>query len=242
MYFQRSVRHAVERARVVVTQTEAVRREVIEYFTLAPEKVSVGGDGLSGEFTALADATPTTAPQVPVLFFVGQLSKKKNIAWLVRTLRRGIAGGAIPEVRLVLAGGEGFGIEEIRSEIVDSGNLVEWLDRPSLSQIVSQYRSCSAVVLPSLREGFGRPLLEAFYCDKPVIASRIPTSVEIAGESGHFFSLDDTEEFYSSVRNALRDTRRSQRVAIASEILQKYSWRNLSGIYLNIYRTAGCQN
>jgi glycosyltransferase involved in cell wall biosynthesis len=97
-------------------------------------------------------------------------------------------------------------------------------------------------VLPSLREGFGRPLLEAMYCDKPIIASRIPTSVEIAGSCGHFFGLGDADEFYQCVRDALGDTRRAERAAAAREALARYSWKNLSAVYSNIYRMAVCRS
>ena len=98
------------------------------------------------------------------------------------------------------------------------------------------YCSSTAVVLPSLREGFGRPILEAMYCDKPIIASRIPTSLELAGEGAEFFSLGDRSEFYEAVRAAVDDRNAFTRKTAASRQLERYSWRTLAQRYLTIYR------
>ena len=241
LYFTKAVQLASQRAHIIVTQSEAVRSEVLEYFGLAPESVCVGGDGISAEFMRLAGMCRKADPDVPTLLYVGQLSRKKNISWAVKTLREGIASGALPPLRLELAGGAGFGSHEILEQIALSSSFVRWHDRPSLEAIVSLYAACSAVVLPSLREGFGRPILEAMYCNKPIVASRIPTSEELAGSTAHFFAINDADEFYDAVKDALNDTKNQVRTRLSPAVLEKYSWRSLADVYSAIYHRAACQ-
>jgi glycosyltransferase involved in cell wall biosynthesis len=237
-YFKKSIQLAVNRAHLIISQSEAVRSEILDYYQLSPESVCVGGDGLSQEFIELANKTPKVNQDMPVLLYVGQLSKKKNIAWLINTVQKGVTSGALPPLRLVLAGGKGYGFREIEPELLQSKELVCWHDSPTLEMIVSLYCNCSAVILPSLREGFGRPLLEAMYCDKPIIASHIPTSREIAGNGASYFAIGDEDEFFDAVHEALLDRKSISRRKIASEMLRKYSWEHLAQVYLEIYKKA----
>ena len=235
-YFNSIIEKSICRADVIIAPSDSVRSELLETFASAAGKIRVGGQGLSVDFIGLAEQVPKIEPDPPVLLYVGQLSKKKNIAWLIRTFRKGVRSGALPGARLILAGGRGYGFSEIERAMKEAGESVFWYPSPTLSQIVTQYRSCTAVILPSLREGFGRPLLEAMQCDKPIIASRIPTSVELAGEGAHYFAIDDPSEFYHAVVEAIEDKDPDRRRKMASERLLQYSWNNLARVYGDIYK------
>ncbi len=237
-YFNTVIKKTVTRSHLLITQTEAVRNELLARFPFDVDDIFIGGDAVSPQFIQRVDVTPSTIPKVPVLLFVGQINKKKNIAWTFEALRDGVKSGEIPALKLVLAGSRGFGFNEVQEQIRSAGTFVKWYESPSLEVLVSLYRSCSAVIVPSLREGFGRPLLEAMCCEKPIIASRIPSSLEVAGEVAHFFPLGDKAGLYDSVRQALSDGLSLERTSAARRCLQSYSWHNLSIRYLNIYREA----
>ncbi|MBI4534962.1 MAG: glycosyltransferase, partial [Ignavibacteriae bacterium] len=100
------------------------------------------------------------------------------------------------------------------------------------------YRNAEIIILPSVCEGFGLPILEAMYCGKPVVASRIPTSLEVAGRAACFFSLDDSEEFFQAVRDALELVGSRSYKLVASRQLKLYSWEKLVLKYEEIYRMA----
>jgi glycosyltransferase involved in cell wall biosynthesis len=226
----------VERSDRIVTVSNAVRREILEHWQLDESRVQTAGEGVSAEFADLAQATEKTMPPEPVILFVGTISAKKNSAWLVRTVAKGVRLGAIPKLKLLLAGSRGYGFHGVESELRMAQDIVRWKPGLSTKEIVKLYCSCSAVVLPSLREGFGLPLLEAMCCDKPIIASRIPTSVEVANGVANFFSLDDEEEFYESVRAALADRNAERRRLLSTQQLDKYSWENCARLYVDIYK------
>ena len=229
---------AIERAHMIITPSEAVREEVLQEYALPPDTVRVGGQGLSEEFMSRAGKETHDRPEISTVLYVGQISKKKNVAWLVRTFVKGVLRGALPRLRLVLAGGAGFGSREVFTQIPAARGIVSWYNRPSLSEIANLYSQSAFVVLPSLREGFGRPLLEALYCGKPAVASRIPSSLELLGEYGYYFTLNDEDEFYWAINNALEDPKGRERKSFAARQLEKYSWKNLARKYLDLYRGA----
>jgi alpha-1,3-rhamnosyl/mannosyltransferase len=236
VYFRYILHHALQRADLIVTDTESVRNEILERFGLPEINVRYLGVGLSTEFMAAADVTATNATDTPSILFVGQLNKKKNVEWLVEMLAEGRKKDAIPPLRLVLAGSPGFGFEDIERSMRSASPLdVVWVKRPSLAKLAELYRSASAVIVPSLREGFGIPLLEAMYCGCPIIASDIPTNREVAGQAAHFFRLGKEGDLYEAVRSAIRDDGQSERLKSAKERLVQYEWNSIARRCLSFY-------
>jgi len=238
LYFRKVIRATLARADIIEVHTQTVRDELLNHYPLDPERIRIGGDGLSSEFTGIADATEKSGPEVPTLLYVGAINSKKNSPWLVQTVIHGVRSGALPKLRLILAGRNGPGFQEVREGLRESPDIVEWRVTPSLEDLIRLYCSCSCVVLPSLREGFGRPLLEGMYCGKAVIASRIPSSVEVAGKAAFFFDLENREEFYKAVHAAIAGEDAAVRHATATTQLGRYSWERLAGVYASIYRAA----
>jgi glycosyltransferase involved in cell wall biosynthesis len=238
LYFRRTAKKTLERANIVVVISEAVRKDVGEYFDGRVDNVRVAGIGLSDAFMALADAIQRSYPQTPTLLYVGKVDKKKNSAWLVRTFANGLRNGALPRMKLIIAGSPGFGFAEVKSALRDAGDSVQWISSPSLEELVRLYSMCSAFVFPSVREGFGIPLLEAMYVGKPIVASRIPASVEIAGGAAYFFDLGSEEGFFECVRRSVFDDINTDQAREVKKVLERYSWSNLSKRYLDIYEEA----
>jgi glycosyltransferase involved in cell wall biosynthesis len=119
-----------------------------------------------------------------------------------------------------------------------AGPSVTWRPACPLEELVKLMCSSTMVVLPSLREGFGRPLLEAMYCGKPVVASRIPSSCEVAGEAGRYFSLGSEEEFYAAVNDVLARENEESRRMLGVARVDHYAWDRLSKVYRDIYLDA----
>ncbi len=82
---------------------------------------------------------------------------------------------------------------------------VEALGNVSLDELVSLYRRASALVFPSLYEGFGLPPLEAMACGCPVACSDAASLPEVCGDAARYFSPDDAEEMAAAVAEVLDD-------------------------------------
>ena len=238
-YYRWAVEKALATADIVLTDTEAVRGEIIDRFPFASGKIRACGIGLSPAFATEADrvpAQPRSGP--PLLLFVGTLTKKKNVSWLTRTVARGVREGALPKLQLVLAGHPGHGHEEIEAAVARAGDVASIVHRPDLGVLASLYRAASALVLPSHTEGFGIPLIEAAYCGVPIVASKIPTSLEVAAGCGEFFSLGNDDEFFHAVRAVLDHGSSPAFQDGLRACVRRYSWEHLVPSYMSAYREA----
>jgi glycosyltransferase involved in cell wall biosynthesis len=237
LYYHNSVQRAIERANVVMTDTHSVREKIIEHYRLPGERVASMGIGLHSDFKEAVDAIQNVdKPEFKTLLFVGRLEKKKNLVWLIRTVSEGIRSGRLRDLRLILAGNKGFGFEEIEAALKEAGSLARWVASPSIHHLATLYRRASVIVLPSFCEGFGLPLLEAMYCGKPIVASKIPTSIEVTGGAACFFSLGCKEEFYDAVDTTLADSDMPGRLESCSKQLKKYAWEHLVEGYVEVYQ------
>ncbi|MBT4055631.1 glycosyltransferase family 4 protein, partial [Candidatus Peregrinibacteria bacterium] len=108
---------------------------------------------------------------------------KKNLAKLVEAFATFVKDH--PEWRLVLAGKRGVGFEEILDKvrelkISEKVLMPGYVDEQEKAYL---YKNCSVFAFPSLYEGFGFPILEAFTYKKPVLTSHVSSMPEVAGDA-----------------------------------------------------------
>jgi len=156
----------------VITPSEAVRREAIARFHLAPERVTAIPLAASPHFR------PTPRESDPYLLFVGTLEPRKGIATLLEAWR---AGGRKIPLRLVGRTREDF------PPLSPEPNLHLLGEVPD-SSLPALYTNATAVVYPSEYEGFGLPVLEAMQCAANVITSCDPALLELTGDTAQHFS------------------------------------------------------
>ena len=158
-------------ATLVLTPSEAIRREAIERFRLVPDRV------VSVAHAASALFRPRRAPDpaAPYFLFVGTLEPRKNVGLLLNAWREVRKRHAVD---LVLAGRRREDFPEIESE--PGLHVLGTVPNDRLPEL---YSGCVACVYPSLYEGFGLPVLEAMQCGAAVITSRDPAILETGGDA-----------------------------------------------------------
>ncbi len=218
-YKRRLYPWALKRARAVVSVSAFARDEVVRHFGADPARIRVihSGPGLAEADGAVAAA----AERGPYLLYVGNLAANKNLPFLVRAFGASSAPG-----RLVLAGRPGEGYDALEAELARSPRRgdVDLRTGVSDAEIEGLYRGASALVLPSLYEGFGFTPLEAMTRGCPVVASDIPAVREVSGDGALLVPLE--EQAWSAaldrvagderLRNDLRERGRST--------VGRYSW------------------
>ena len=237
LQYRQLVPRALDRGAQVVSPTAAVAAAVRALYHLPANRVHVTPLGVDEEwFHAKAPHAHWLDRQfLPAryLLFVGSIDPRKNLTRLLEAHAEArLQDPDVPD--LVLAGPAG------RTEIDPTSGVhtTGWLDQASLMSIVA---GSHGLVLPSLDEGFGLPVLEALACGRPVVVSEIPALTEVADHSS--ITCDPLD--ITSMSNALialthapdGAAERASRRAWA----QAFTWERTAELTVEAYRQAIAQ-
>ncbi len=171
--FREQAREAAERADAIIAVSEFTRGQVIGLLGVDPARVHVVHHGVH-------PAPATSAARERVILSVGAIQKRKNVARLVEAFE-----AVDRSWRLVLAGSNGFGAEEIAGRVAQSParNRIVLTGYVSPEDLAAWYARASVFAFPSLDEGFGMPVLEAMAAGIPVVTARSSAMPEVAGDA-----------------------------------------------------------
>jgi glycosyltransferase involved in cell wall biosynthesis len=213
-------------ATMVLTDSEAVRREAMEWFRIPPQRV------VAVPLAASAQFRPVDAPPCrPYFLYAGTLEPRKNLALLLETWREVRRQHAVD---LVLAGRRRADFPELTPE-----PGLELLGEVADEKLPALYSGALACVYPSLYEGFGLPVLEAMQCGAAVIASRDPAITEVCGGAALQLDSRDHRSWLEALSAAasnpgLLQEWRSRALARARE----FSWARTARLTREVYREA----
>ena len=215
----------LERAARVIAISQATKQDLIDYAGVAAERIDVARPGnslapppMSGEHSRDSQA----ARGRPYLLFVGQRPSYKNFA----NCLRGVADLLLArDLALRCIGGGSFNEEELA--LISSLSVADRVTQETLTDeaLAQAYRDALLFVFPSLGEGFGIPLLEAFSCGCPVAASDIAVFREVAAGAAQYFEPRQPESIRAAVSALLDDSAlRARLVGAGRERLRNFSW------------------
>jgi len=170
------------------------------------------------------------------ILFVGRLESKKNIINLIQAYDMLRNEREIKE-KLVLAGKPGFGYDEISEEINKSKYKADIIETGFVSDSDrnSLYQSASIFVFPSLFEGFGFPILEAFAAGIPVVTSTISSMPEVAGNGAILINPKKPFEIAAAMSQILNKPELARKlVRSGQKELLKYSWETCAKETLSV--------
>lgn len=178
-------------ATMVLTLSEAVRREAMERFRLAADRV-VAVPLAAGESFRPVAVAPT---EEPYILYVGTLEPRKNLPVLVEAWRE---VRKRRRVRLVLAGRR----REDGPEFAQEDGL-ELLGVVAESKLAELYSGAAVVAYPTLYEGFGLPVLEAMQCGAAVVTSRDAAVMEVSGGAALHCDAGNVGEWVAALEGVL---------------------------------------
>jgi glycosyltransferase involved in cell wall biosynthesis len=229
------------RADHIIAVSEQTRRDLITIYRLPPAKISVVYEA----------ADPRFGPQPPeavaairghynlperYLLFVGTIEPRKNLARLLAAFER-LHAGRLTDA-LVIVGKRGWLYADFFAALERSPakravlfpGFVPDADLPAF------YAGAQALVLPSLYEGFGLPVLEALACGTPVVCSNTSSLPEIAGDAAAFFDPSDGDAIGDALRRVLANASLREELR-AKGLVQAalFSWERTAQQTLAIY-------
>jgi glycosyltransferase involved in cell wall biosynthesis len=189
---------SMRRAETVVAVSDFTRRELQEYFPELGGRVQVvhGASHLQGKHSV----SPGEGGEEPYFLFVGTMEPRKNLRLMLSAYRQYQQSSA-NLMPLKIVGGRGWGGIDA-SDLVRQhglGAYVDVLGKVDDDRLLQLYAGAYALLMPSLYEGFGLPVVESISMGVPVITSRDSAMSEVAGSAG--FLVDP--ESVQSVTDAL---------------------------------------
>ncbi|MBI4384074.1 MAG: glycosyltransferase family 4 protein [Nitrospinae bacterium] len=230
----------------IISISAFTRRDLCDIFGIPPEKVAVVPLGVDPDVFRPLDKNECRAYlrqkfrlDGDYLLFVGTLETRKNLTALAEAFR--LVRSRHAGLKLVLAGGPGHGFDKVREKIREWG-VEDSVFYPGYLEgaedLVRLYCGADVFVFPSVYEGFGLPLLEAFACGVPVAASDRAAIPETAGEAALQFNPGQPEDIAAKILNILEDgglaeSLKSRGLARAGE----FSWERTARKTLEVYES-----
>lgn len=238
------VREALDRTALFLCDTRATMNDFIEVYGVREERCRVIHLGVGERFLTAANGStgPPKAVVPPYLLHVGAMVKRKDLGTLLAAFE--LLSSVRPELSLVLAG------HKTKRWASDWPTVARWLGKhPELRSRVrvlayvrdrdlpALYAHASAVVTTTLLEGFGLTVLEGLASGVPVIASRDPAIVEVAGPAVHYGEIRRPETYADAIDRALR-THDAAAADRGKAVARQYTWRSTAERTIAAYRQA----
>ncbi len=245
IYFRRMIAASARRADVIITGSNDAAEGLRARFRLQGEIVVVhhGVDHLrfspTGDDAADRAALAKHGITSPYVAFASTIEPRKDVPTLVRAFAR--IAPAHPDLQLVLAGGDGWGVAEARAAIASSGVATRIL-RPGYvddATLAALFRRAEVIAYPSLVEGFGMPALEALASGTPLVTTSGSALEEVVGDAALLVPPADPDALARALSTVLDDANVAERLRAAGPArAATFTWERSIDAHVDAYRRA----
>lgn len=232
----------IERKRLLANQadkiiavSESTKRDVVDILNIKPEKIEVIYHGSSFPPAEITSVKQPVEAEHPYFLFVGNRVLYKNFTGMLMAIHPVLKKN---NVKLVCAGGSAFRPAE--TELIQSLGLADLVEQRSINDQILRnlYRQAIAFIFPSLYEGFGLPILEAFDCSCPCIVNDCSSLPEVAGDAALYVKFDESDSVVQALETILYDTDLRQKlIEKGQRRLANFSWQKTVDNTLNLYQS-----
>lgn len=249
-YLRWSTRHNARVSRRIIADSRATRDDLVRLYSVDPAKIDVVYPGIDPDLRRVEDQAQIAAVcakygiHSPYLLYLGTLQPRKNLVRLVETFAQ--SGLYTEGYVLVLAGKPGWLAQPIFDVVRDLPSVIR--ERILLPGYVADadkaalLSGATALVLPSLYEGFGFPVLEAQVCGTPVVCSNTSSLPEVAGEGALLVDPIDEASIASGLAQIVADEALRRRlIAAGYNNVRRFNWDDAATAALRLLEQAAGQ-
>lgn len=234
-YYRRFFPKYAQKASRIATVSEHSKQDIVKMYGVSEEKIDVVYNGANTSFKPVSDIVRNETIEnysfgSPYFVFVGALHPRKNLVNLFKAFdifRKQDSG----KVNLLIVGAKMWwtkAIEEAYNEMVFKDDVI-FTGRLNTGELNKVLGSAMALTYVSYFEGFGIPIVEAFYCDTPVITSNVTSMPEVAGDAALLinpFSPNSIAEAMLDISS--NEALRNNLVKKGQERRKHFSWQQTS--------------
>ncbi|CAB3789267.1 D-inositol-3-phosphate glycosyltransferase [Paraburkholderia ultramafica] len=231
-HFEVAFGSTLARANHIITDSEAIRLEVAEFFGWSMDKITAIPLGVSGKFRQRSESELAGSLRDHGLVYgnyslcVSTLEPRKRVDQLVRAYSR-LPATLRQRFPLVLVGSRGWLSDDLHTDL-ERGEREGWLRYLGFvpeAQLPFLYAGARAFFFPSTYEGFGLPVLEAMASGVPTLTSNSSSLPEVAGDAAWLVRSDDTDALMDGIKSVLLDESwRTAAVARGLRVAGRRSW------------------
>ena len=223
----------MQRADKIIAVSEFSKQEILRFFPVAAEKINVIHLGTA--FSRQRSPIPSVPGAYRYLLYVGKRGLYKNFTLFFRAAQPILHRH--PDLHICCAGGGAFtGDEMAQFQTAGLGQRVHFRAITD-SALYALYHHAEAFVFPSLNEGFGLPVLEAFSAGCPVVLSNRSSLPEVGADAALYFDPEQVDSMTGAIEKVLTDTAlRDQLKQRGAERLTHFSCEKTAEKTLAVYR------
>lgn len=242
-HWLQNIKEQARSASKIIAVSEFTKSDLVNFFGIPEEKISVIYSGISNEFMSYASLQSrsatvnesknsqthqlTNSSTRPYILYLGTLEPRKNVSAIIRAFNILKRQPAFQDWQLIIAGRPGWLYENIIKEAEQSlyRKDIVFLGPVRAEERVSLYNLAKVFVYPSFFEGFGFPPLEAQACGCPAVVSDRTSLPEVVGDSALAVNPWKVEDLADAIKEAaLNDTLRDKLIKAGYQNVQRFNW------------------
>lgn len=244
LYARATMWTATQKARRILTVSEASKRDLLHYFQVPEERISVIYNAIDERFFLEPDQEHVERVKLrfqldhPFALYVGNIKPHKNLRGLIDAFGRSRARG-LDDMKLVVIGDELSKYPGLRQGVHRHrlDKHVRFFGFQPLETLAVFYRLARVFVFPSFYEGFGLPPLEAMASGAPVVTSNVSSMPEITGGAALLVDPHEPEQIADAiVRAATDEALRATLIGRGLARAREFSWADSVGRIHRIYQ------
>lgn len=229
---------SVKKARRIIAVSKTTKKDIIRNYGIPEDEIDVIYNGYE-KMGETKDKYPkpeeASVKKNKFILFVGTIQPRKNLEVLIDAFDK--FGGLNEDFKLVIAGKKGWLYDDIFEKVktLKLENKVIFTGHVSDQDLIWYYKNAFCLVLPSLYEGFGIPVLEAMSYDCPVVTSFSSSLPEVGGDAVLYFDPKKPEDLLEKLTN-LRANKKlvNELIAKGKERIKNFSWEKCAKETLDV--------
>jgi len=243
---------AINKAKNIIAVSKTTKKDVVKNYDIDENNITVVYNGYEKLSQKLEVKSPSFAiasegkqnynskvkSKEPFILFVGTIQPRKNIETLIDAFDKFVQTNN--DFKLVIAGKKGWLYENIfkKVKVMNLENKVIFTDHVSDPELIWLYKNAFCLVLPSLYEGFGIPILEAMSYSCPTIISMTSSLPEIGGDASLYFNPKNPDDLLEKLKSLKENKElRKELIAKGRQRIKDFSWEKCGKETLDVLRS-----